>query len=177
MLEARLSLAAKDCDLLVTSGGMSVGREDHVRPIILRRGTLEVWQLAIKPGKPVGVGDIDDCPILALPGNPVAAAVTFIALGRTVVNRLSGAEATRLPVVRLPSLSPASKPSGLLQFFAARCGRSTDGVTGVEIFKRQGPAMLRPFAEADGFVILDECTERIDPGNVVDFLPMSAVLR
>jgi molybdopterin molybdotransferase len=176
-LEAHLSRAAKSCDLLVTSGGMSVGQEDHMRPTILRRGTLEIWQLAIKPGKPVGVGDIDHCPILALPGNPVAAAVTFIALGRAVVDRLSGAEATRLPAIRLPILSSISKSRGLMQFFAARLGRRADGATGIEILMHQGPAMLRPFAEADGFVILDDDTERIEAGDVVDFLPMSAVFR
>src|SRR5262249_39153064 len=71
MVEGALSMAARDCDLLVTSGGMSVGREDHIRAIIGRRGTLDIWPLAIKPGKPVGLGDIDTCPILALPGNPI----------------------------------------------------------------------------------------------------------
>ena len=91
LVEGALSAAAHDCDLLVTSGGMSVGREDHIRSIIGRRGTLDVWPLAIKPGRPVGLGDIDACPILALPGNPIAAVVTFIAFGRSVVDQLAGA--------------------------------------------------------------------------------------
>src|SRR5262249_36159650 len=91
LLEGALSRAAHDCDLLVTSGGMSVGSEDHIRSIIGRRGVLELWPLAIKPGKPVGLGDIDDCVILALPGNPIAAVVAFIAIGRAVVDLVSGA--------------------------------------------------------------------------------------
>src|SRR5258705_9259325 len=70
---------------------MSVRREDHIRSIIGRRGTLGVWPLAIKPGRPVGLGDIDACPILALPGNPIAAVVTFIAFGRCVVDQPAGA--------------------------------------------------------------------------------------
>jgi molybdopterin molybdotransferase len=90
LLEGALSRAAHDCDLLVTSGGMSVGNEDHIRSIIGRRGVLELWPLAIKPGKPVGLGDIDDCAILALPGNPIAAVVAFIAIGRAVVDVVSG---------------------------------------------------------------------------------------
>jgi molybdopterin molybdotransferase len=66
-IERTLSTVAQDLDLLVTSGGMSVGDEDHVRSVIRRRGSLDIWRLAIKPGKPVGLGDIDDCPLLALP--------------------------------------------------------------------------------------------------------------
>src|SRR5262249_50584930 len=91
MLEGCLSDAAHGADLVVTSGGMSVGGEDYMRAIIRRRGTLDVWRIALRPGKPVGLGDIDACPILALPGNPVAAAIAFTALGRTVVEKLSGA--------------------------------------------------------------------------------------
>jgi molybdopterin molybdotransferase len=91
LLEGALSRAAHDCDLLVTSGGMSVGNEDYIRSMIGRRGVLELWPLAIKPGKPVGLGDIDDCAILALPGNPIAAVVAFIAIGRAVVDVVSGA--------------------------------------------------------------------------------------
>ena len=90
-VKGALSGAAHEADLLVTSGGMSVGREDHIRSIIGRRGTLDTWPLAIRPGRPVGFGDIDACPILALPGNPIAAMVTFIAFGRSVVDILSGA--------------------------------------------------------------------------------------
>lgn len=83
MLEQAYRNAA---DLLVTSGGMSVGREDRIRSTIGRRGTLDIWALAIKAGRPVGFGDIDACPILALPGNPIAAMFTFIAFGHSVVD-------------------------------------------------------------------------------------------
>ena len=80
-VEQALQAAAHAHDLLITSGGMSVGSEDHLGAVIRRRGTLDIWRLAVKPGKPVGFGDIDTCPILALPGNPIAAMVLFLVLG------------------------------------------------------------------------------------------------
>src|SRR4029077_5099330 len=86
-----LAAAAKEHDLIVTSGGVSTGEEDHVRAAIEKLGRLDFWRLAIKPGRPVALGHIKGVPLIGLPGNPVAAALTFAILGRPLILRLAGA--------------------------------------------------------------------------------------
>ncbi|MBV9685700.1 MAG: molybdopterin molybdotransferase MoeA, partial [Alphaproteobacteria bacterium] len=86
-----LATASADHDLIVTSGGVSTGEEDHVRPAIERLGRLHFWRLAIKPGRPVALGQISGVPLIGLPGNPVAALVTFVVLARPLIFKLAGA--------------------------------------------------------------------------------------
>src|SRR5215510_13068011 len=95
---------------------MSVGNEDHIRSIIGRRGALEIWPVAIKPGKPVGLGDIDDCAILALPGNPIAAVVAFIAIGHTVIDLIAGASHDPPGLLSIPAGFTFEKKNGIRQF-------------------------------------------------------------
>ena len=176
LLEGALSRAAHDSDLLVTSGGMSVGSGDHIRSIIGRRGVLEIWPLAIKPGKPVGLGDIDDCPILALPGNPIAAVVAFIAVGRPVVDVLSGASDTPPRSLSIPAGFTFEKKSGVRQFLLAEvraCGSEESKVMPSD---RQGTAMLSALTGSDGFIVLAEDREVVRLGERVDFLPMQGYL-
>ncbi|MGE3784945.1 MAG: gephyrin-like molybdotransferase Glp, partial [Alphaproteobacteria bacterium] len=100
-LASRLEAISADHDLIVTSGGVSTGDEDHVRAAIERLGRLDFWRLAIKPGRPVALGQVRGVPLIGLPGNPVAAALTFAILARPLILRLAGAAVTRpltLPV-------------------------------------------------------------------------------
>lgn len=174
-VEAALSSAARDTDLLITSGGMSVGREDHVRTIIRRRGTLDVWPLAIKPGKPVGLGDVDACTILALPGNPIAAVVAFIAIGRTVVGILSGA--SDLPPISfvLPAGFSFEKKKGPRQFLLAGVECLPGGSSAAVLHGRQGSAMLSAMSASSGFIMLAEDCERVGVGDPVEFVPLNAL--
>jgi molybdopterin molybdotransferase len=167
--------AAHRSDLIVTTGGASVGDEDHLTRVIRRRGYLEIWRLKIKPGKPVGIGDIDDCPILALPGNPVAAALTFLMLGTPLVARLAGAGDLRPPVMRLPAFREIAKPAGRWEALAARLVHEPGRPTAVEPLAKTGSAMLSALAGADGFITLPEETERVQAGETVDvvLLPRS----
>src|SRR5207253_9096337 len=86
-----LAAASADHDLIVTSGGVSTGDEDHVKSAIERLGTLHFWRLAIRPGRPVALGQVGGVPLIGLPGNPVAVIVTFVVLARPLVLRLAGA--------------------------------------------------------------------------------------
>lgn len=170
---AALMAAARDCDLIVTSGGMSVGDEDHLPHVIARRGRLEVWRLKIKPGKPVGIGDIDDCPILALPGNPVAAALTFLLIGRVLIARLSGVDAIEaVPTMRLILDTPIEKRRGRLEAVAAKLVDRAPLPTAVRPLAKTGSAMLSALAEADGFIVLGEDSDGVTAGSTVEFLAM-----
>jgi molybdopterin molybdotransferase len=176
LLEGALSRAAHDCDLLVTSGGMSVGSEDYMRSIIGRRGVLELWPLAIKPGKPVGFGDIDDCAILALPGNPIAAVVAFIAIGRAVVDVIAGASHDPPRPLSMPAGFSFDKKSSVRQFLLGELRTDGDGKSVVIPCERQGTAMLSGLAASDGFIVLDEDREIVRPGEFVDFIALQGYL-
>lgn len=167
---AALMAAAADNDLIVTTGGMSVGDEDHLPGVIRRRGYLEVWKLRIKPGRPIGLGDIDDCPILALPGNPAAAAVTFMTLGVPLVARLSGQRDTRATSLRLPLTGGLDKKPGRWEAVLARLVAAEGGITGVEALPKGGSARLGTLAAADGFIMLPAAATHIEEGAAVDFV-------
>src|SRR5215472_5629223 len=162
--------AARRSDLIVTTGGASVGDEDHLTRVIRRRGYLEIWRLKIKPGKPVGIGDIDDCPILALPGNPVAAVLTFLMLGTPLVARLAGAGDLKPPIMRFPAHRQITKPPGRWEALAARLVHETGRPTAFEPLAKAGSAMLTALAGAEGFITLPEKTERVQAGETVEFV-------
>ncbi len=175
-IEGVLADAAHDHDLIVTSGGMSFGSEDHMTNVIRRRGALETQRLAIKPGKPVGLGDIDDCPILALPGNPVAAAVSFVAFGRAVVLRLAGCLEDGPLSFRLPAAFGYRKKRGRRDYLLGVVERDGSGVSSVSMYEKQGAAMLSAISQTHGFVAIDENFEHVRPGDLVDFIPHEALL-
>jgi molybdopterin molybdotransferase len=161
-----------ESDLIVTSGGASVGEEDHLTRVIRRRGHLEVWRLKIKPGKPVGLGDIDDCPILALPGNPVAAAMNGLMLGTPLVAALSGARDLMPRSLRLPLATAVAKRLGRWEALLGHFVQAPGQPTGVAPEPKTGSAMLSALAAANGFIVLPEAIEHIAPGELVDFVPL-----
>jgi molybdopterin molybdotransferase len=167
---ARLIAAAARNDLIVTSGGASVGEEDHLTRVIRSRGSLEIRWLKIKPGKPVCLGDIDDCPILALPGNPVAAALTFLTLGWPLVARLAGARDLAPRSLRLPVAVPLEKRPRRWEAIPAAFAQAPDGATAVAPCAKTGAAMLSGLAAADGFILLPEAVEHVPAGALVDFM-------
>jgi len=175
-IERALSAAAHDHDLLVTSGGVSVGPEDHVGAVIRRRGTLDIWRMAITPGRPVGLGDIDTCPILALPGNTVPAIVMFVAFGRALVLRLAGAQVETPESLRLQARFAREKPAGRRDYLFGMLETPADGPSVVVPLARQGAAMFSNIAQTQGFIVLDEDSEEIRPGDVVEFIPLTSIL-
>lgn len=178
-----VAAAAAASDLIVTSGGMSVGEEDHICNVIRDGGKLNFWRLGIKPGRPVGMGQVtaDDgrqVPVFGLPGNPVAAFTTFVIIGRPMVQRLSGADvsAPRRHAVVLGF--DYKKKSGRREFVRARIEGLDDSGMGRAIkHGGSGAAIISSLVGADGFVDLGEEVTHIDAGSVVSFLPFSEVLR
>jgi len=175
-IESTLLGAARDCDLIITTGGMSVGAEDHIRTVIGRRGFLEAWPIAIKPGRPVGLGDIDDCPILALPGNPTAAAIAFIAFGRPIVTMLAGAQDEQPLTLSLPAGFELEKRGGIRQFLLADLAIGADRNSLAIPLPRQSPAMLSPLARARALIVLPEECTRVTAGDPITFVPLDTFL-
>jgi molybdopterin molybdotransferase len=170
-----LATASAGHDLIVTSGGVSTGEEDHVKPAIERLGQLHFWRLAIKPGRPVALGQIAAVPLIGLPGNPVAALVTFVVLARPLILRLAGAAvfAPRLFPVRA-GFAYRKKP-GRREYVRASLQRDGTDLVAVK-YPRDGAGILSSITESEGLVIVDEETSDLAPGMTVDFLPFSEVI-
>jgi len=169
---AALRRAAADADLIVTSGGMSVGEEDHVKAALQAEGELRSWQIAIKPGKPLAWGRVrrerGHAHFIGLPGNPVSSFVTFLLFVRPFVRRLQG-EADRPPrVLRLRADFDWPRPDARREFLRAR----TNETGGLELFPNQGSAVLTSTVWADGLVDTPP-RQPIVRGDLVRFLPFS----
>jgi molybdopterin molybdotransferase len=171
-----LTRAAAEHDLIVTSGGVSTGEEDHVRIAIERLGRLDFWRLAIKPGRPVALGQVKGVPLIGLPGNPVAAALTFAIIGRPLILRLAGATAEAPALFRVRAAFAYKKRPGRREYVRASLSRDGDVVTAHK-YPKDGAGILSSIVNSDGFVIVDEAADGLQPGAMVDFLPYSGVLQ
>ncbi|RED54318.1 gephyrin-like molybdotransferase Glp [Aestuariispira insulae] len=177
-----LSGAAQTHDLLVSSGGMSVGEEDHFCSVIEELGRLDFWRLAIKPGRPVGLGQIRapgnrHVPVIGLPGNPVAAFTTLLLLGRAVIFGLSGRAQTAMPRFKAPAGFDYKKKEGRREFIRARLVRDAhDQVIAVHRYGGSGAAILSSLSGADGFIDLSEEITHVKEGDMVRFLPFKELL-
>jgi molybdopterin molybdotransferase len=176
-IRGALGAAAKSHDLILTSGGMSTGEEDHVKAAVEALGKLNFWRLAIKPGRPVAMGQIGGVPFMGLPGNPVAVMVTFLLLTRPLVLRLAGA-VTLPPPRRFPVTLGFGhkKRANRCEFVRARLMRRAEGGWTAEKFPRDGAGILTSMVESDGLVEIGEGVGRIEAGQTVDFLPFSEVI-
>ena len=170
-----LANSAAEHDLIVTSGGVSTGEEDHVRAAIERLGRLDFWRLAIKPGRPVALGQVKGVPLIGLPGNPVAAALTFAILGRPLILRLAGAVAEEPAQFRVRAEFAYKKRPGRREYVRASLKRDGDAITAHK-YPKDGAGILSSIVGTDGFVIIDEATDGLVPGVMVDFLPYAEIL-
>lgn len=175
-IAAALAKAAANHDLILTSGGVSTGEEDHVKAAVEARGALHFWRLAIKPGRPVAMGQVGKTPIVGLPGNPGAVLVTFLLIARPIILTLAGADAS--PPARFPVRAGFDyrKKAGRREFVRARLTRMEDGSPSAEKHGKSGAGILSSMVAADGLVDLDPDTTYLKSGDMVDFLPFSEVL-
>lgn len=171
-----LRKAAATTDLIVTSGGVSVGEEDHVKPAVTAEGRLDLWRLAIKPGRPLAYGAIrrsdgSEAAFIGLPGNPVSSFVTFVLFVRPFVLRLQGARAVEPRRYAARADFDWLQPDARREFLRARWNR--DG--GLEIFPNQSSGVLTSTVWGDG--LIDNPARRaIRRGDQVEFLPFSELL-
>lgn len=175
---AALRSAAEAHDLILTSGGVSVGEEDHIKPAVQQLGGLDLWQIGMKPGKPFAHGWVqragagERCHFVGLPGNPVSSFVTFLLLVRPFVRRLQGAQACGLPLPqRLVAHFDLPKGDKRREFLRVR--RNADG--GLSLFPNQSSGVLTSVAWGDGLV--DNPPGRaIAYGDPVDYLSFDSLL-
>lgn len=172
-----LARAAQSADAIVTSGGMSTGEEDHVRAAVSALGSIHFWRLAIRPGRPVALGQVGHVPFVGLPGNPVAMMVTFLRFARPLLLGLAGANAgEREPhLFRVRAAFEIKKKHGRREWVRARLEHGADGVPVAIKYPRDGAGILTSLVEADGLVELPEELTHAPADSMVDFLPFSEV--
>lgn len=164
--------AASRYNVLVVSGGASQGAEDHVVRAIDALGKRHLWQIAIKPGRPMSFGQIGQCVVLGLPGNPVAVFVCFLLYVRPVLASLAGGawpEPARYP---LPAAFAQTKKPGRREFWRAKLTQR-DGRLSVAKFARDGSGLISSLREADGLVEVAEDVSEVREGDLVDFIPFT----
>jgi molybdopterin molybdotransferase len=175
-VRAALEGAAQNHDLVLTSGGMSTGEEDHVKAAVEALGKLHFWRLAIKPGRPVAMGQLGRVPFVGLPGNPVAVMVTFFLLTRPLMLLLSGAIDAGPRLYRVRAGFEYKKRPNRTEYVRARLVRDAEGGWIAEKFARDGAGILTSMVESDGLVEIGEGVTKLEPGMMVDFLPFSEVI-
>ncbi|AOE69024.1 molybdopterin molybdenumtransferase MoeA [Pseudomonas fluorescens] len=150
-----LALASSECDVLLTSAGVSVGEEDHLKQAIEELGRVDFWRLAIQPGKPLAFGEVAGKPWLGLPGNPSAALITALVVVRPFLLRAQGV-ARVLPVpIQVPADFEWLQPNKRRQYLRARLSPGEDGQLRAVLHPQQSSAMLTAACWADGLVIIE----------------------
>jgi len=169
--KAALASASASHDLVLTSGGVSVGEEDHIKPAVQALGQLNLWQIAIKPGKPFAYGKINGAHFIGLPGNPVSSFVTFLLLVRPFIRSLQGATKTAPDSIAACAHFNWPKADKRREFL--RVKRNLAG--GLDLFDNQSSGVLTSAVWADGLVD-NPAGNTITHGDVVQFIPFSSLM-
>jgi molybdopterin molybdotransferase len=172
--EAALMTAADDADVVVTSGGMSVGDEDHVKRAVERAGKLEMWRVAVKPGKPLAYGRINDADFIGLPGNPVSTLLTFCLFVRPFLLRRQGVPEVLGKAVAVPAGFHWPRPGRRREYLRARLEQGTGGMV-VNIYPNQGSDVLTSTVWADGLVEI-RAGETVERGDRVPYYSFAELL-
>ena len=166
-----LRTASAEHDVILTSGGVSVGEEDHIKPAVQALGELNLWQIAIKPGKPFAYGKVGGAHFMGLPGNPVSSFITFLVLVRPFLFRLQGASDVTAPSVAMPAHFNWPKADKRREFLRVR--RNAKG--GLDLFPNQSSGVLTSAVWGDG-VVDNPPGRSIAHGDIVQFIAFSDLL-
>jgi molybdopterin molybdotransferase len=178
--QASLANALQDVavrhDLLLTTGGVSTGEEDHVKAAVERAGSLVLWRMAIKPGRPVAMGIIGGTPFIGLPGNPVASFVTFVHVVRPTILALSGATQERLTPMPVRAAFSYRKKIARREYVRVSLRKASDGALEATKFPREGAGLLSSLADTDGLAELGEEVTQVSPGDMIGFLSYASLI-
>lgn len=172
-VQQRLAQAAAQFDVIITSGGASRGEEDHITTALDALGKRHLWQLAIKPGRPMSFGQIGNCVLLGLPGNPVAVFVCFLLYVWPLLRRMGGAPWPEPTRYQLPALFAfKGRKVGRREFWRGMLKETPRGL-GVDKFARDGSGLISGLRAADGLIDIPEDAKDVQPGDMLAFMPFS----
>ena len=173
VIETKLESAAKTHDIIISSGGASLGDEDHIIGALEKLGTRHLWQLAVKPGRPMSFGQIGNSVFFGLPGNPVACFVCFLLYVRPSLLRLGGANWHEPKRFLVPALFDFSNKKPDRREFWRGIIKETNGIPGLEKFDRDGSGLITGLREADGLIEIPEAVTSVKKGDLLRFIPWS----
>ena len=175
-LRHTLMQAARRCDVVISSGGVSVGAADYTKQVLAELGGIEFWKVAVKPGRPLAFGRIGDAWFFGLPGNPVAVMVTYYVFVLPALFKMSGANPPPLiPAFPARSLEKLRKKPGRTEFQRGVLSRGKDGHWEVELSGEQGSGILTSMTRANCFLILEHERGPVAAGEWVQVLPFSCL--
>ena len=173
-IERQMMRGVAEADLLVASGGVSVGRHDHVRDVIERLGMLDFWRIRMQPGKPLAFGEVHGVPVLGLPGNPVSALVTFELFARPLIRRMLGLSGSGRVTVPAVAHERMPKDEERRAYLRVQLARGTDGLE-ARAAGGQASSQLRPMAAANALLIVPEGEPAAEAGRTYDALLLGAI--
>jgi len=169
IIEDTLKKASDIADIVITTGGVSVGEADYMKDILKKIGEILFWKISMKPGKPLAYGKIGQCHYFGLPGNPVSTMVTFYQFVREAVLTLSGqTPIPKIPIIKAKLLGPLKKIPGRTEFQRGTYEQDDQGTFKVSPLKDQGSGILRSMSEANCFILLHEDTAHLEKDMWVD---------
>ena len=177
LLEATFRAAAASADVVITSGGVSVGEADFVKPMLGKLGEVVFWKIAMKPGRPLAYGKIGSAHFFGLPGNPVSVMVTFYQFVRDALLVLMGASPVEpVPTFRATCTARLKKAPGRTEFQRGVLTRNDDGSLAVRPTGEQGSGILKSMSDANCFIILGDATGNVEPGTSVEVQLLEGVV-
>lgn len=177
LIETAFKQAAETADVVITSGGVSVGEADFVKDMLNKLGEVLFWKIAMKPGRPLAYGKIGDAHFFGLPGNPVSVMVTFYQFVRDALLVLAGQNPVPpLPTFKVPCTSTLKKAPGRTEFQRGVLSRDANGTWSVKVTGEQGSGILRSMSEANCFIILPTDQGNVAPGAMVEVQVMEGVV-
>jgi molybdopterin molybdotransferase len=176
-LEAAFSTAAQAADVVITSGGVSVGEADYVKQLLDKLGEVLFWKIAMKPGRPLAYGRFGAAHFFGLPGNPVSVMVTFYQFVRDALRILQGErDVVPMPSFRVPLSAPIRKAPGRTEFQRGILAADGDGGWTVRTTGDQGSGILSSMSQANCFIVLGSDTGNVAAGEEVDVQPLEGLV-
>ena len=176
LLEQAFSKASENADVIITSGGVSVGEADFTKAMMKKLGDVAFWKIAMRPGRPMAVGRLGKCILFGLPGNPVAVMVTFLAFVKPALLHMMGGTASTTPYLRAKSAVALRKKPGRTEYQRGFVRTLSDGTLQVEAAGNQGSGVLRSMVEANGLIVLHHHQSSVAAGEEVDVMMFEGVI-
>jgi molybdopterin molybdotransferase len=175
-LEEAFSIAAANADVLITSGGVSVGEADYIKEILAKLGQVDFWKVAIKPGRPLAFGQVGNALFFGLPGNPVSVMVTFYEFVQPALRKMIGEDDAGVLSLKARCDSKLKKRPGRVEYQRGILQKDQDGDLVVVKTGAQGSGILRSMSQANCFIILPIASSGVEPGEFVDIQPFSGLV-
>lgn len=176
LLEQAFNKASQNADVIITSGGVSVGEADFTKAMMKKLGDVAFWKIAMRPGRPMAVGRLGQCVLFGLPGNPVAVMVTFLAFVKPALLQMMGNLTSTTPYLRAKSAVALRKKPGRTEYQRGFVRTLPDGTLQVQAAGNQGSGVLRSMVEANGLIVLHHHQSSVAAGDEVDVMMFEGVI-